>query len=378
MIFDRLQGHVRSREKELLSEKRQGRKVVGYLPGNFVPEEIIWAAGAAPVCLSEGSFHMAEMALSKVPNVLCPFARAQITEISLKANPFYALVDVVVVPISCQHLKKVAEVLEYEGGVKVMKLGVPHQDGDLERGYFVRRLKDLAYRLETVTGRKVTRQRLKDAVAFYDRIRGLLREVSFLRRVGSSLRSAEFIRLNHLSFYADPVFFVEELERIREALRQEGSREGVERPRVLLMGPVLASGDYWLLDLIDGAGGEVAMEEFFEGVRYYLHEVGEVSDPFEDLARFYLSVRLPAAFMRASARRRLETIESLVEEFRVQGVIFYRLLCCETYDQESYFLSRQLGNRGLPFLSLESDFSPAAQAQAKVRIEAFLEMLKGT
>jgi hypothetical protein len=48
----------------------------------------------------------------------------------LKKNPYYSLLDMVVAPVTCQHLKKVSEVWEYEGELDIFKLGVPHNSTD--------------------------------------------------------------------------------------------------------------------------------------------------------------------------------------------------------------------------------------------------------
>ena len=51
MKEDRLSEHLQHRPGSLLAAKERGQKVVGYFPGGYVPEEIIYAAGAVPcVC----------------------------------------------------------------------------------------------------------------------------------------------------------------------------------------------------------------------------------------------------------------------------------------------------------------------------------------
>ena len=78
MNSERLSAHLQDRPAEFEGgEGERGTKVVGYFPGNYVPEEIIYAAGAVPLCLSEGgNLHSAAAALSVVPSIVCPFARA--------------------------------------------------------------------------------------------------------------------------------------------------------------------------------------------------------------------------------------------------------------------------------------------------------------
>ena len=81
MIEKHLANHLRDRPASLKEAKDKGTKIIGYFPGNYVPEEIIYASGAIPICLTDGgSPHPADTALSVVPQIICPFARAQVGE----------------------------------------------------------------------------------------------------------------------------------------------------------------------------------------------------------------------------------------------------------------------------------------------------------
>ena len=95
------------------------------------------------------------------------------------------------------------------------------------------------------------------------------------------------------------------------------------------------------------------------------------------LVKGYLIDRLPCAFMRDSAKKRLDNSLTLVNDFKVDGVIWYELTCCETYDSEAYYFSREMEERGIPFLMLESDYTSADMGQLRTRIEAFFEIVKG-
>ena len=380
MQEERLAIHLRERPAQLEDAKKKGIKVIGYFPGNYVPEELIYASGAVPLCLTHGgSSRPAEAALSVVPHVICPFARAQIGERLLKENPYYSMLDMLVAPITCQHLKKVAEIWEYEGSPEIFKLGIPHQyTDDFEREYFADRLRALKDRLQTFTGNEITDEKLSNAIELYNRMRKLFREISLLRGTSQSPVSAlEFTRLNHASFYADPVFMVETLESVHQELKDKQQTSESGAPRILLTGPNISNGDYSVLELIEAAGGEIVIEEVCEGIRYYWHDIENKGDPIQSLVNGYLIDRVPCAFLRHATKKRFDFILKLIEEFNVSGVIWYELLCCETYDEESYYFAEKLGERDIPTLILESDYSTDATGQLKTRIEAFIEILKG-
>lgn len=379
MYQERLSEHLRLRPKSLLAAKERGQKIVGYLPGGYVPEEIIHAAGAVPLCLCDGgNYRAAEAGLSVVPGIICPFARAQIGEMEAKASPYYGMIDLVVAPITCQHIKQVAEVWECRQEADVFKLGVPHQRGDIELEYFTDRLKVMSARLAKLTGKEITGDALNTAVALYDRMGSLLNEIGLMRRDPlSPVTAKDFIALNHASFSADPEFLVEELERARDEFRSAPKRAQSAKPRLLLMGPNLTPGDTAILDTIERAGGEVVVEEFFEGVRYRREPIGGSADPLGALARSYLRERLPPAFMRSSTRERLDYAFDLIRDYGCSGVVWYELLCCETYDQESYFFFKELNEKGIPLLVVESDYGTLDTGALRTRLAAFMEVLQG-
>lgn len=375
-----LDAHLRDRPEHLRQAKENGVKIIGYFPGNYVPEEIIYASGAIPLCLTDGgNFQAADTALSVVPRIICPFARAQVGERMLKVNPYYNMLDMVVAPITCQHLKKVAEIWEYYGDMEIFKLGIPHQaDGDFELEYYTERLHALKDRIESFTGSKITNGKIREAIDLYNRMRERLKYISLMRRDSTPPLSAlDFARLNHASFCVDPVLMVEILDSLYEELKTKRSVNKPNKPRLMLAGPNLARGDYNILELIEAAGGEIVIEEICEGMRYYWQHVENNGDPLHSLAKSYLRDRIPCAFMRDSTKKRLDFMLKLIADFNVSGMIWYELLCCETYDQESYFVNKNMRERNIPILIIESDYDIANVGPIRNRVDAFIEMVTG-
>ena len=74
---------------------------------------------------------------------------------------------------------------------------------------------------------------------------------------------------------------------------------------------------------------------------------------------------------------RFEMMGQLIDEFKVDAVIEIILQACHTFNVESYNVKRYVTEKkGLPYLSLESDYSQADKGQFVTRIQAFLEMLQ--
>jgi benzoyl-CoA reductase/2-hydroxyglutaryl-CoA dehydratase subunit BcrC/BadD/HgdB len=172
-----------------------------------------------------------------------------------------------------------------------------------------------------------------------------------------------------MSDYLDDVY--------KECVAGDSDRTEGSIPRILLIGPNLSDGDYNILEVVKNAGAEIVIEEICEGFRYYWQNIGVKGDVLRSLAKGYLQDKLPCAFMRFSSKKRLDFTLELIKDFNISGVVWYQLLCCETYDLESFFFARELGERNIPMLILESAYEAEGIGQVKIRVDAFIEMLKG-
>ena len=289
------------------------------------------------------------------------------------------MIDLLVAPITCQHIKKAAEIIEYFGDVEIFKLGIPHQyDADFEVEYYVNRLKDLKDTLQEITGNEVTNGKLGEAIDLYNKIRELLKKISLLRSSSRQYISAtDFFKLNQATLIADPLYMVDLLDSVYQELKEQEATDTADSPRLMLIGPNIAYDDYKVIELVESSGGNIVIEEICEGIRYYWRTIEQGDDPFQSLARGYLVDRVPGAFLRASSKKRLDFALELISEFKATAVIWYELLNCETYDSESYYFEREMSQRDIPVLILGAGYGQADSEQLKIRTSAFIEMVKG-
>ena len=379
MEREELNLHLKNRPTQLREAQKKGIKIVGYFPGNYVPEEMIYASGAVPICLAAVSSRHSNAALDEVPDIVCPFARAQIGQKLLRTDEYYSMADLVIAPLTCIHMKETAEIWEYYGGTEIFKLGVPHQyDSDFGLEYYVDRLHVLKERLQDLTGNMITDEKLVSAIDLYNRIRGSLRDIASLRRNSHPpIDAIEFIKLNHASFFADPLFYAEALERLYGRLKMKQKTEDIDLPRLLLIGPNVSYGDYSILELVKSAGGSIVVEEIFEGMKQFSQNIKKNDDLVQSLAVGYLRDRVPSALMRNTAGIRLTHALKVIEEYSIEGVIWYQLANCEVYDSESYFLFQKMKGHNVPMIVLESDYEAAGLRQLRLRVETLLEQIRG-
>ena len=75
--------------------------------------------------------------------------------------------------------------------------------------------------------------------------------------------------------------------------------------------------------------------------------------------------------------RRLETLGQLAEEYRPQCVVELIWQACLTYDVESHRVRRFVEtDLGLPYLRIETDYSPSDSERIAMRVEALFETVR--
>jgi benzoyl-CoA reductase/2-hydroxyglutaryl-CoA dehydratase subunit BcrC/BadD/HgdB len=370
-----LSGHLERRLIELRGMRDGGTKVVGYTPGGFMPEELVYACGGVPVGLIRGGDpEPVAQGVAYIPRFIDTFCRSQIGYRML-GEPLYQMIDLLVAPITDNNSRAIADCWDFYTDVDVFRFGVPHNKAEDAFNYYLEGLHLLRERLENLTGTKISDERLKEAIDLCNRERRLLKEISLLRQSEPpAITGKEFTRLNHASFYADKATFVEVLGSLLKEFKKEAPP--LKGPRILLTGSTLALGDYKVLDLLESAGASVVIEEFAEGVRHYWEQVEVGGDLMEALADRYLRRRVPPAWFRPS-RERIDFVIKLAGDFKVDGVLWYQLMYRDSYDIQSFYFEKILKEQtGLPMLKIQSDYDVSEKGPLKTRIETFLEIIR--
>jgi benzoyl-CoA reductase/2-hydroxyglutaryl-CoA dehydratase subunit BcrC/BadD/HgdB len=131
-----------------------------------------------------------------------------------------------------------------------------------------------------------------------------------------------------------------------------------------------------VLDIIEQSGGRLVAMENCTGLKPILEDVdATASDPLRALAEKYF--HLPCSVMTPN-HRRLDTLCQLIADYRPDCVIELIWQACLTYDVESHRVRRLAEEEmGLPYLRIETDYSPSDSARIAVRVEALFETVRG-
>jgi len=370
---------ARTRPEKLKERKEKGEKLIGYI-GRFVPEELIRASGAVPYLMCRGGEpEPPDAVIPYLLRFMSPYDRAQIGYHLLGMDPVVPMLDLVVMQNSDCHESRLADVFEYLK-VPTLRLGVPPDwKKALSRDYYQKRLVRLREKLEALTGHKIADAELKKAIASLNRVRERLNKINKLRKEQPPpIGGYDFIRLNHYSFYGEPEVVAEKLDGLYQELQETKSPFSNKAPRILLAGHVVSVGDYVVPRLVEDSGAVIVAEFLDEGVRHFEFNVATDGDPMASLGDAYYLKRTPPSIFQPAWEERVEVVKRLVEEFGVDGVLWYQLTFEEVYDMECAIVARAMEAMKIPFLKLESSYEYAREAMGPLmtRVESFIESVK--
>jgi len=371
--------------------KAAGRPVVG-ITCEFTPRELIMAAGAVPVCLCGGSAKTILAAEEYLPANLCPLIKSTFGYHVQQNNPFLEMADLVVAETTCDGKKKMYELMAQTRPMYVLELPQKVDDSDALE-HWVRELRKFRTFLEQRFHAQISDESLRQAIVTMNRERTLRRELAGLMAADSPPLTGRQL----LDFKSNISGIDEDLRQYERALAgyrsvcaANGESAGADpstsckppptipsafagrRVRVLLTGVPTVHGAERVVELVENAGGLVVAAENCTGLKPILDDVDQTAaDPVLALAEKYF--HLPCSVMTRNDRR-LESLRRLAAVYRAECVIDLIWQACLTYDVETYRVRRLAEEElGLPYLRIETDYSPSDSARIAVRVEALFE-----
>lgn len=365
------------RVKELVDHKLKGGKIVASFCV-FVPEELILAVDAVSIGLCAGAQFPVATGEKVLPRSICPLIKASIGFKLDSICPYFQVADFVIGETTCDGKKKAWEILNDFIPTYVMEL--PQRKEKEDYDLWEAEVNRLMQKLETETGKAVDFESLSQAVAKVNNRRKVLRRLYDLRKADPvPISGKDALLITQLAFFDDPERFSAKVSELCDEL-EERVKEGIGvvpqgTPRILITGSPMPIPNWKIHDIIENCGGAVVCEETCTGTRYFeqLTEEGQtISEQLKQIAMRAMKINC-ACF--TPNNERINDILRLVEEYKIDGVIYYNLQFCHPYSIEYYKIERALQAAEIPVLKIESDYSEEDLPILQNRIQAFLEMV---
>ena len=367
-----------NREQRARELQSQGRKIVGYFCC-FAPLEFMTALDLVPFRLGGSVKEPITEADAYLETIMCPFVRSSL-DLAMKGR--YDFLDGLVMPHACDSIERVYDIWRHNKETEYGHLlNVLHMLQPSSYEFFREELEVFKRSLEELAGRRVSPEGLRQAIWLHNENRALLRELYDLRKQDPPLISGTEVTKLLVAGMSIPV--VEYNEIIRVVIgevkgRQPGSR--AKKTRILVYGSEID--DIAFIELVEECGANVVMDDLCTGTKTFWHDVEMTGELMDGLANRYLEKIICPRTYRGGVGTRLQDLElrfgylhEFIRDFKVDGVIFYVIRFCDTFELEVPDVKEYLAGKGVPSLYLEDDYSVATIGQLRTRIEAFLEMI---
>ncbi len=379
--FDNMIAEIHGgRVQELVDAKKEGWPVVGTFCV-YIPEEVVVAANGICVGLCGGSQGSIPDAEKILPRNICPMVKSAFGFKAGRICPYFQAVDFVYGETTCDAKKKTWEILDRLVPTYVME--IPQMKNKRDKVLWLEEVKDFKAKVEEVTGKKISEDDLARAIKVINGKRLALQRLTKLRAHNPApISGKDALLIEQIAFYDEPVRFAEKVNELCDELdARVKNGNGVlpaDAPRVMVSGTPMALPNWKLHHIVESAEAVIVNEESCIGTRYFKDLIDEnkksMDEQLEVLTDRYMQIDC-SCFTPNNER-----IDQVIKEYReskAQGIIHYSLQFCHTYNIEEIRIKEACQKEGIPYLSIETDYSPEDVGQLQTRVEAFLEQVRG-
>ena len=375
-VFD---SFAEARQKGFLAMKQikdQGTGVVG-LFCTYTPLEIFMAADLVSVGLCSTSDETIPEAEKVLPSNLCPLIKSSYGFAITDKCPYMYFSDLVVGETTCDGKVKMYELLGEEKNVHILELP-RRQNTEEAKALWRAEIVRLKERVEKDFGVTITEEKLQDAIRRRNKERALLKELYELSVMSpppiSGLRQLQILFGSQFKFnWEEKVAEIRNaIDSIKEAYEKGERPISEDAPRILVTGCPMGGVTEKVIKVIEDAGAVVVAYENCTGAKQMDRQCKEEGDAITNIADHYLQI---GCSVMTPDDNRLELLDRLCEQFKVDGVIEMTLQACHTYAVEAYTIKKHLQEKNIPYLQLETDYGTADIGQLSTRAGAFVEML---
>ena len=359
-----------------VQSKRENGSPIAGIYCSYAPMELMHGMDIIPAVLCAFANKPIEAAEEVLPANLCPLVKSSYGFIITDTCPFFAISDVVIAETTCDGKKKMFELISDRKPLFVMDL--PQMPDQIKaRKSWSAMIRDLQHFLEETFNRKVTDDKIEEAIRDINRRNELTRRIFEYSALNPPVISwTEMYNITFLAMTAagkDMESVLKDIIKRLDKRVEDGYSYGkTGAPRVLVTGCPVGGDSAKIYKIIEEAGGIIIAQDSCTGMKSFMDITEEgTGDPVRAIAEKYL--RIPCSCMTPNSRR-LDTLDNLVDKFKPDAVVDFVLHACHTYNVESYRVSEFIKEKhNLPFMKIVSDYSDSDIEQIRTRVEALLE-----
>jgi len=365
----------------LREKKDQGKKIIGFMGHDNIPEELLDAAGFIPLkMIFAGNDDLMNASNDYLPPSTCSFAQSCIGLFSLNPSQynFLNLIDQFIVSNHCVSDICTSEIITKYFNISRLNFYVSYTQGSEALKYFKLELVDIKHQLEKLIGREIRKQDIIESIKKYNSFKKKLSEINDLDISGS-----EKLKIFQKAILYGPVI-LPELDDFIQANRENQARKSKNSVDILFTGCSIFIGDY-LIDLIEDSGGDIKYFDTWVGEAYFsqVYEEEDITsndDPLDFFVQRFKNNKNGDHMVPNYFENKVAQIKEIIKKHQEEngkklGVINHIIKFCDHINIFQSFLKKELQEEGIQVLNLERDYSRANRGQLSTRVEAFMEMM---
>ena len=371
-IFDDFAENRQNSFLKVREIKESGNPLIGVFC-TFFPQELAIAAGGTSVSLCSTSDETIAVAEQDLPTNLCPLIKSSYGFAITDKCPFFYYSDLVVGETTCDGKKKMYEYLGEVKPVHIMEL--PNKQSEEGLVLWEKEIHNMIDVLEKQFEVKITDEKIEEAIKIKNNERTAVKDFyGIMKDDELPVTGLELWHvLNGITFEFNKREVPNQLKELKNKIYSE-NKNIKRKPRILITGCPIGGATEKVIKAVEDNGGVVVAYENCGGAKAIDKNVEEnTNNPIRALAEKYLQIG--CACMSPNPNR-VELLNRLIDEYKVNGVIDMHLQACQPFQVESLKIKR-LSNedKNIPYMSVETDYSQSDIGQLNTRITAFIEII---
>ena len=229
-------------------------------------------------------------------------------------------------------------------------------------------------------GTDISEKAMLDAVERHNALCRVLTEIGDFRKLDNPPITGYEYHVLCLVSYCCPQNLI--IEPLKETLEEIKTRRPDPKPgyraRIVVVGSEIDDPDF--TRTVEQSGALIVADRFCFGSVPGRQEIAlKDGEPvLEAIARNYMETsQCPRYMSREKVIERRDTVEALAREYKADGILYEAMKFCEYWGYERPLASHIMtGERGIPSVCIDRQYTGGASGQLRTRVQAFVESLE--
>jgi len=357
--------------------KNESKKKIISCFAMHIPEEIIHAAGMLPV-IAWRSNESVTLGHSHVAPYNCGLTRSFVDDIVLGKLEF---IDGIVVHRMCLQAQGMPFILDQNAKLPYLEyLSMPAlYDSIPIKDFLLEEIKRFQTGIEKYAETQITDEKLNKSIEIYNKNKVFLNEIYEMRRQNPGIiKAREMLCVVHASMIMPKEEHTKLLGEIIAELKKKEIDPAVKNAhKVIISGSMCQTPNLELLDMIEELNMVVVDDDLFIGSRYIANPVEIGDTPLKAIAERYLKRTPPCPTKGDIKFDWTDYLIEMLERNKAKGIINLLIKYCPPHMCYYPDIKNKLAERKISEIMIEVEHEVISMAQAKTRLQSFVEIIGG-